>query len=349
MFNKLYKSANEKFSSDAARDRFLASLDQRAVRKKKNIRPVITSAAALAACFAVTVFGINLYNSRPIANERAVPLITASPNTTADAPAAITESPDAPTYIAEDTDTTVQNKESSRTAKTERTPAAVKERSKVPQAKETPQSAETVSAVDNSAVKSAAEPTEIPHAPVTAAEASAPSVTTESEVSKKAAAPEIYSMSVLNEAAPENAAVEDAAADYGVADIAAADESVPNTDCFFAKSAVAATRTLEDYNNFIGRDIRDGICIPDGMTDLTPLTRTDGDGWVFVYDGNGKHVQIRTMPSVQAETKSAGGANSTARASSGTLRFSAGGIDFEITAEGLSGEELDALAASLKK
>lgn len=337
MFNKLYKSANEKFSSDAARDRFLASLDQSAVRKKKNIRPVIASAAALAACFAVTVFGINLYNSRPIPNDtlRTVPQITASPNTAADAPDAVTESPDAPIIAG---DTAVQNQESSRPAKTERTHSPANERSTAPQSKQTAKSAETAPAADNSSEKSSAEPPETSNTPENAAEVSAPSVPTETEQTKKAA-PEIYSLSVLDEAAPENAA----------ANNAAADESVPNVGCFAAKSAVAAERTLEDYNSLIGRDIRDGICIPEGMTDLTPLTDTAGDGWIFVYDGNGKHVQIRTTPSVQAETNSAGGASSAARASGGTLRFSAGGIDFEITAEGLSGEELDALAASLKK
>lgn len=334
MFNELYKSANEKFSSDAARDRFMASLDRPSVRKKKNIRPVITSAAALAACFAVTVCGINLYNSRPKPQDDlrdVVPQITASPDTAADVPDTSADSSGSPLYIAGDTDTAVQErKENSRPAQTQRARTeAKKESSSAPQSEETAETAPA--AVSPANPKTAAEPPQTAHAPTAAEEVPVPSAPSETDELKKSFAPEMYAASALD------------------INETAADDAAENADCFAAKSSVASERTLDDYIGFIGRDIRDGICIPDGMTDLTPLTDFTGDGWVFIYDGNGKHVQIRTAPQAADAGYSAGGADSAVCAPDETACFSAHGIDFEITAYNFTAEELDALVGSLKK
>lgn len=311
----------------------MASLDRPSVRKKKNIRPVITSAAALAACFTVTVCGINLYNSRPKPQDDlrdAVPQITASPDTAADTPDAADLS-DSPLYIAGDTDTAVQErKENSRPAQTQRARAEVKKESgSAPQSEETAETAPA--AVSPATPKTAAEPPETADAPTASEEVPVPSAPSESVDLKKSAAPEMYAASALD------------------INETAAKDTAENADCFAAKSSVASERTLDDYIGFIGRDIRDGICIPDGMTDMTPLTAAAGNGWVFVYDGNGKHVQIRTAPQMTDSSYSAGGTGSASRVPNDTLHFSARGIDFEITADGFTGEELDALVSSLKK
>ena len=326
MFKKLYKSANDKISSEDAYARFAASLNG---HRKRSIRPYITSAAALAACLTVTVFGIKLYDSRP--NEAGsavrvyVPQSTAVPDVKADD---ITDTPDG----AADADT----------ADIAQTPAPKAEGS-------TKKSAKTRSA-KKSEQKEAAVP-----------ENSVQSETVHTDTAEPAVSENISAAETVPE--PNNTAEMKKAADtaeiYGISAFSTdTAESADSADTFMAKSdrmsGAAAVRTLDEYNSFIGRDIRDGICVPDGMADNTAQSGTDG-GWTYVYDGGGKHAEIKTSPA-EIPDVDCGEANMAAQGAayligenSDTARFSCGGIDFEVTAQGFTDEEFSALISSLQQ
>lgn len=324
MFKKLYKSANDKISSEDAYARFAASLDG---HRKRSIKPYITSAAALAACLTVTVFGIKLYDSRPNEVDSAVrvyvPQPTAAPDVKADD---ITDTtvgaPDA--YTADIVQTPAPKAEGS-TKKSAKNRTAKKSEHKETAVPENSVQSETAHA-------DTAEPAEN----ISAAE-TVPEPNNTAEMKKSADTLETYGISAFSTDTAENA---------------------DSADTFMAKSdrmsGAAAVRTLDEYNSFIGRDIRDGICVPDGMADNTAQSGTDG-GWTYVYDGGGKHAEIKTSPA-EIPDADCGEANMAARdaayligENSDTARFSCGGIDFEVTAEGFTDEEFSALISSLQQ
>ena len=303
LFKERYKSANDKIASDVAYERFITNLGE---HRRRDIRPAVIKAAALAACFVVSVCGIGLYREgSKIPENVSVISPSSAPEGTAAKPENVPEGGGMVRDIG---------KENNRSG-AQPTPATEK---KMKKATEQPlQEPEKTEAISEE-----------------------PELSANNDISEAAIVPEAEETAEQPEVRSFSAA-EDAT------------DALKKTDGISVRAggASAQTRTLADYNSYIGRDIRENICIPDGMTDETPPTVSGGEGWVYVYDGGGKHVEIKTAPAaavmslgVAEDAEEMDGEDSAASAAS----FSDGGIDFEITAEGFTEEELNKLIESLK-
>lgn len=278
MFKEIYKNANDKIASDDACARFIAEIDG---RKKKNIKPAVMRAAALAACFTFAFCGVKLYDLRP-GTDIEVPV---TPMT------AVSPTPEA--YGTNDEIVTEEQIQS--VPKTEK--------NHVEKPKKTAEKP-----------KKTAEPTQ---------EIAQNSMPTAQDVSADAvSAEQTEPIQIEEEHLP---AVTSLSAEEGG-----------------MRAAGAVMRNLDDYIEFIGTDIRENICVPDGMTDKTAETDSAGDGWRFVYEGEGKRVEVQTYP---AETDAC---TADVSIDDGNAEFTANGINFVVKTEGLTMEELDILVKSLQ-
>lgn len=279
MFDELYKSANDKISSESAYNRFAAELDG---RRKRNIRPTAMRAAALAACFTLSFCGIKLYDMRD----------------------------NSPTEITE--------KISTETVPTELPSGEIKE--VLPETKKS--------------------------APKVKKATPAPKAVSEYAEKVEATSPEPqYDEAETVTAESADITAETTAEPTDVPMLLS--ETAPTEEIAIKASGGAVKRSLDDYNEFVGRDIRNDVCLPKGMTDKTEETASVGDGWNFVYEGNGKRAEIQTYPS--DTEKSEGNDENTASVENGCISFSANGIDFEIETEGFTDEEVYELVTSLGK